>query len=56
MEKIRAKVIGTCAVGGVAPGGMVELDPDTVNIEALVYGGHIELSKTEARKIDRSDA
>lgn len=35
-------VIGAQRVGGVEPGGTIELDPDRVNIEALVRGGHVE--------------
>ncbi len=38
-------VIGEYAVGGVAPGGTVELDPDAVNIPALIEGGHVEPAK-----------
>lgn len=45
-DKIKCKVIGTSEVDGVAPGGTVELDPDVVNIEALVYAGHVEVPKS----------
>lgn len=38
----RFKVIGVCEVGGVEPGGVVELDPEKVNIPALIAGGHVE--------------
>lgn len=43
MDSIRCKVIGDCEIAGVATGGIVELDPETVNIDALVAGGHIEV-------------
>lgn len=41
------RVIGSSRVGGVEPGGLVDLDPDVVNIEALVAGGHIEPASAE---------
>ena len=36
------KVIGAHAVGGVEPGGTVELDLPDENIAALIRGGNIE--------------
>ncbi|GIH76140.1 hypothetical protein [Planobispora longispora] len=45
-EKIKCKVIGPAEVDGVAAPGTVELDPDVVNIGALVYAGHIEVPKS----------
>lgn len=55
MATVKCKVIGGNEVAGVAPGGYADLDPELVNIDALVAGGHIELSKTEARKLDNPD-
>lgn len=37
----RYEVIGPVPIGGVPPGGTVELDPEQVNIPALVHAGHI---------------
>lgn len=45
---VRATVVGSCRVAGVEPGGTVELDPELVNVPALVEGGHIELQDTPA--------
>lgn len=39
----KAKVIGLLPVGGVAPGGTVELDDELVNIPALVDSELVEL-------------
>ncbi|MEH1059395.1 hypothetical protein V6U89_29830 [Micromonospora sp. CPCC 206171] len=36
------KVIGICTVAGKKRGEVVELDPELINIEALVEAGHIE--------------
>lgn len=35
-------VIGTCEVGGVSPGGVVELDDEIINVLALIEGGHCQ--------------
>lgn len=35
------KVVGECVVGGVAPGGTVELDLPEANIDALIRAGNI---------------
>jgi hypothetical protein len=51
-DTIKAKVIGELPVCGVSTGGYVDLDPDKYNIQALVDGGHIELSKTAAKALD----
>lgn len=53
-DKVKAKVIGAHEIGGVAPGGTVELDPAEVNIPALVEAGHIELSKTATERLNTS--
>ncbi len=50
-DKVRAKVVGSQEVGGVAPGGTVDLDPAEVNIPALVEAGHIEISKSAAARV-----
>ncbi|MGW5578716.1 hypothetical protein [Micromonospora chokoriensis] len=36
------KVIGICTVAGAKRGETVELDPEQINIQALIEGGHIE--------------
>jgi hypothetical protein len=36
------KVIGPLEVAGKATGEIVELDPEEVNIPALIAGGHVE--------------
>lgn len=48
-EKVRARVVGPRTVAGVAPGGVVELDPGQVNVSALVEAGHIKLLAAKAR-------
>ncbi|MGH3881956.1 MAG: hypothetical protein ACRDRC_00950 [Pseudonocardiaceae bacterium] len=58
-DKIRCTVTGPCAIAGadgrdVNPGGTVELDPVATNIDALVAGGHVELSKTAERQLDKA--
>jgi hypothetical protein len=35
-------VTGPFPIADVAPGGTVDLDPDTVNVDALIEAGHIE--------------
>lgn len=52
MDTIKAKVIGELPVCGVTTGGYVDLDPRKYVIQALVDGGHIELSKTAAKALD----
>lgn len=47
---MKYRVIGTRAVGGVDPGGIVDLDPAVVNIPALL-GRHIaEMPAPKAAK------
>lgn len=53
-DTVKAKVIGPCAIEGVATGGTVELDPERVNIDALVEGGHIEITKGSARTAEKT--
>lgn len=36
------KVVGPVKVDDVEPGGTVTLDPDRVNVPALIAAGHIE--------------
>ncbi|MGH3629534.1 MAG: hypothetical protein ACRDRL_19120 [Sciscionella sp.] len=45
-------MVGTHHVGGVAPGGIVELDPAETNIDALVGGGHIEVVEPDPATVD----
>ncbi|MEU8379777.1 hypothetical protein [Streptosporangium sp. NPDC048865] len=54
-EKVRAKVIGSRVVAETAPGGTVDLDPEEVNIPALVEAGHIEISKTAQARVERAE-
>lgn len=52
----RYKVIGPRRIAGVALGGEVELDPDLVNIPALLVGGHVEPVKPKMKlKAEGSD-
>ncbi len=50
-DTVKCTVIGDREINGVPKGGTVELDPDETNIDALVSGGHIELSKTAAKQL-----
>jgi len=43
------KVTGPFEIGGVAPGGTVELDESAVNVDALVWAGHVEPVKPAAK-------
>lgn len=52
MDRIRATVTGPNEVAGVAPGGTVELDPELVNVAALVEGGHVQLTKAAAKVVE----
>lgn len=42
-DTIKCKVIGTQEIDGVAPGGFAELDPQMVNIRALIEAGLVEV-------------
>lgn len=42
-DHVRYRVVGERAINGVAPGGTVTLDPERVNIPALVSAGLVEL-------------
>lgn len=42
-NKVRCKVLGPYAVADVPKGGDVELDPDQVNVKALVKAGLVEI-------------
>lgn len=41
------KVVGPVEVGGVAPGKVVELDEQEVNVAALIEAGHIEPTRAK---------
>lgn len=43
------KVVGSRAINGVEPGGTTTLDPDQVNIPALIAAGHVELVAKPSR-------
>lgn len=42
-------VTGPFPVGDVAPGGTVDLDPEVVNVDALLESGHITPAPTKKR-------
>lgn len=44
------EVIGPFEIGGVKPGGIVELDTETVNVDALIEAGHVKPAKTRRGK------
>jgi hypothetical protein len=44
------RVIGTHPVSGTDPGGTVELDPERVNIPALIESGAVEVLKAKPAK------
>lgn len=46
----RYEVIGDQEVDGVGKGGTVELDPDVVNIPALVQAGHVRPASRAAEE------
>lgn len=46
-DKVRVKVVGPLPVAGVSKPGTVDLDPEKVNIPALVRAGHVELPKSK---------
>lgn len=58
-ETVRCEVIGPCPIVGVdgkdvPTGGVVELDPEQTNIQALIDGEHVKLAnKTAERKLDK---
>lgn len=55
MDTIKAKVVGGLPVCGVDNGGYVDIDPEKYNIQALIDGGHIELSKTAEKGLAQLD-
>lgn len=44
------KVIGICTIAGKKRGEVVELDPEQVNISALIAAGHVEAIEKPAEK------
>lgn len=48
VQTVKATVIGANEVAGARPGEIVELDPETVVIQALIDGGHIRLLPPQA--------
>lgn len=48
------EVIGPVEIDGVPPGGTVALDPEHVNIQALVTAGHIRPAR-QRRKTTGGD-
>lgn len=56
MAMRKLDVIGILEVGGVSPGGTVELDDDIINVEALLLGGlcaeHVETSSSPDKESD----
>jgi hypothetical protein len=59
-ETVKCTVIGPAPIVGVDgqdvnTGGVVELDPEYTNIQALIEGGHVEPArKTGAKAIDKT--
>lgn len=49
------RVIGPHRVADTDPGGTVELDPERVNIAALIAAGHVELVKKSAARASKID-
>ncbi|WP_166427499.1 hypothetical protein [Nonomuraea mesophila] len=47
----RYQVVGPRSVRGVAPGGVVALDPARFNVEALVEAGHIKPVPPRVREV-----
>jgi len=41
MATKKLNVVGELEVGGIAPGGVVELDEDVYNIDALISSGFV---------------
>lgn len=44
----RFEVVGPCRIAGVGKGEAVQLDPATVNIDALIAAGHVRPVKRGA--------
>lgn len=44
------RVIGSQAINEVEPGGTTTLDPDQVNVPALIAAGHVEPVAVPSRK------
>lgn len=56
MSTVRCKVTGRYPVAGVPKGGEVELDPESVNVKALVKAGLVEVlpEKPAAKPADKA--
>lgn len=54
-NKVRCKVLGPYAIADVPKGGEVALDPDQVNVKALVKAGLVEVlpEKPTAKPADK---
>lgn len=50
----RYRVAGPFEVAGVAPGGVVELDPAAVNITALADAGHLQPTSKPAASTSKA--
>lgn len=46
------KIVGTCEVAGVEPGGTVDLDPDEPTTLALITAGHLAADKPAKKTKD----
>ncbi len=56
MMETKYRVIGSRAVAGVEPGGIVTAFPEGTNIEALVLGGHITpLKERKGKEVKEAD-
>lgn len=54
-DLVKCVVIGMCPIVGadgvdVNTGGTVMLDPEQTNVQALIYGGHVEPATKAAEK------
>ncbi len=54
-DTVKVKVVGSCQVGSIQPGGTGELDPNEVNVPALVAGGHVEVVTSKAKSAGSKD-
>lgn len=58
-DLVRCRVTGPRAVSGVSAPGAVELDPDAINVDALVQAGHVKVlpvSAPKSRKAEKAES
>lgn len=49
---VRVEIVGDCEVAGHRKPDVISLDPDAVNIPALVAGGHVRVLDQPAEEDD----